>query len=88
MIMDWLEPTIEKRALDLIEVADEESNDLYEKFISIAAELKADLPESSWSKLYELENLFNLKSNRVVQFAYKTGIQDSLNFINEMRKII
>jgi hypothetical protein len=83
MLMNWLEPSIEKRTNDIIDTYVLSDNETQKKFMAILNALNGRFiigPE-----LIELENLFHLNSVLSIGHSYRTGFGDALSLFKNDR---
>ncbi|MFB0841740.1 MULTISPECIES: hypothetical protein [Paenibacillus] len=80
MLMEWLEPAIEKRTWEVLEICEDENKELISIFTQKINELKNKMPASISKELNELEEIF-IQKNLVVRTAYRIGFEDGVKVI-------
>lgn len=80
MLMEWLEPAIEKRTWEVLELCEDENKELISIFTKKINELKNKMPASVSKELNELEEIF-IQKNLVVRTAYRIGFEDGVKVI-------
>ncbi|ARF67001.1 hypothetical protein B7C51_03060 [Paenibacillus larvae subsp. pulvifaciens] len=83
MLMEWLDPALEKRTWEIVEICERENIDLYKKFDYHLGKLKRSVQFDSIDDLQILEDLF-IQKNLVVKLAYRIGFDDALKIKREL----
>ncbi|MGE7273574.1 hypothetical protein ACQKK5_19185 [Brevibacillus panacihumi] len=80
----WLEPAIELRIAEAVDVCEDETNELYEELWSLLKRLSSMAPET-YEITSRIEDIFILKTNIVTKKAYKIGFDDGLSIGKQLR---
>ena len=87
MLMEWLEPEIEKRIDELTDKSSETSIDITNKIAQIFNDIKINLPQPFSKATTELGDLFILKIRHEIEFSYRSGLYDGLSLGIDMRNL-
>ncbi len=85
MLMDWIEPTLEKRIYEVAIICDEKSAGLDKEIIEIYNNIKIQLPESFFDITSRLDEVFMMKMLRYVELTYRTAFNDGLSLYADMK---
>ena len=83
-MMEWLEPAIEQRVSEVSDACEEQTNEIYEELLELLTQLDAPKPLSS-ELTSRIENIFVLKTNIIVNNAYKAGFKDGMYIGSKLR---
>lgn len=75
MLMEWLEPSLQKRIEQIRSEYEVENMSNYNRFISILSDLKTN--DQVMGKLLELENLY-IQKDEFIEKAYRKAVDDML----------
>ncbi|BFH15521.1 hypothetical protein J6TS7_65420 [Paenibacillus dendritiformis] len=75
MLMEWLEPSLQKRIEQIRSEYEVENMSNYNRFISILSDLKTN--DEVMGKLLELENLY-IQKDEFIEKAYRKAVDDML----------
>jgi protoheme ferro-lyase len=81
MLMEWLEPAIEKRIDEVTEVCDNNLviNGLYDKIIEVLEELKRNMPDQFYPQINDIEKTINARARKIIEVSYRLGFMDGLD---------
>ena len=88
MLFDWLEPKMETRIMEVLELCEKEIDPIYSEFSRIINELKGKLQtEKDKESLLRLESLF-VDRLFFVEIAYREGFKDGVGIRKDIDKMI
>jgi hypothetical protein len=87
MLKEWLEPAIEKRVWEVVELCEEENKWLYDEFSITLNKLKKHIPLELIDDLNKMEDIF-LQKGSAVKTAYEAGFNDAFKLNKEMKELI
>lgn len=90
MLMDWLEPSIEKRIDIATDACDNnlEVNELYDKIIGYCGEWKITCSDQHDLKNNDIEIAINAMTRKLIEASYRMGFKDGLGVKEDIRKCL
>jgi hypothetical protein len=80
MLMEWLNPAIEKKSWEVVEICERENEAAHLEFADIINYIKTVVPETDAEKICCLERLYYEKSESIRR-GYKMGIEQGIQII-------
>lgn len=90
MEIEWIEPAVKERVVEVIGECDEYTAKNHDVLINIINGLRSVLPKSESSTLLTLEDLYLRHQSVCIDFGYRRGLNDGLQIYklcNEKRPL-
>lgn len=83
MLMEWLKPVIDCKANEMFDsYCQSDRDNLHQHFLIMLDRVRRhDVAETPEDILYELENIFILRTRYAVEFSYRSGVSDGIKLI-------
>jgi hypothetical protein len=81
MLMEWLEPSIEKKINEVISICEIENEDVYKDFSNTLSHIRQNTPAFLMEDLLKLEEYF-VRRFLVADTAYRIGFRDGVDLFN------
>ncbi|MBG9941769.1 hypothetical protein ABE237_22555 [Brevibacillus formosus] len=83
-IQKWLEPAIELRIAEAVDICDDETTELYNELWGLLKQLTSMAPET-YEISTKIEDVFNFNTNITARKAYRIGFDDGLFIGKQLR---
>lgn len=77
MIEQWLEPVIQQRSEEISDYKLNNESKYYQELLRILNR-KSEMNDAEFN--YEIENLFITHTKSVIEYTYRLGVMETLNF--------
>lgn len=88
MISDLLEPALEKRAWEVVQICEDTNKEVFKNFELIIKRLRKYAPIELMNDINAVEDLFIQKHTSMVLQAHKIGFDDCSALNRELRNLI
>lgn len=84
MLQEWLQLAIQTKTIEMVELCEEHTDDLYRSLISCLEEIK-DTNSGLAAVTSKIENLFLMKTHEDVKFVFPSAIEKGIEIGKSIR---